>query len=938
MERLKILTAGRSPKAGNKLFEAMASETLHHYGYRPDRVLNIDDSGMEIEIEGKHKPTGTSFYAACKCGEKDISLKEIQAFYGNYMTKWHKDKECHGLFIVLPGVALPAKEFYRDQIESNPDVTVRLFEETDVLKAISETHGVVGPGHVGKLMVRGMGKLGDCLLLYTQKGLFWVQYIISHGNKTPDRIALFSAGGAPLSDKSILSYIVKLYPELDNFEKIYVEDTAAFQADLFQDEEEIIELKGSSECFQYRCPASAKHFVGRKSLIAELDAFSVQVINKNTSLRCMLFESPSGWGKSSMILAGVAHLSEMGHCALAVDSRSALSPRFIVHVVDYAVRRLGDSDDFISDKYHSKSITRFDSAVKAILNIGKILESQGKLMVVFLDHFETILFMPEVLKHVRNLFLKVIEAKTNVIFCFSWKTDVIGSNNAVSGDFYNLVFDSSKHIMLGPFSDVESNVLFDRLSGELDETLRKDLKFFLSEFSHGYPWLLKRLCAHVRAQIQAGVTQASIAKDIHNIEKIIRADLYELSEDEKASLYYMANVAPVRMSTLSKILDPPIFQSLVRRELVVKIGNSCDLYSNTFSDYLNTQVSPVLESYIFQTQIGQVIKAVRILSAANGPIETIEFKKQTGFSDKLFYRLIRDMALFGLVQLGNGTAALQEKFSQSPQENVVLLRKHLKNRLQGNRLVRLLLKTLEEKRRLTISEVSGVLETSCPYISATRPAWLTHARIIVKWMDASDLAVLDPKNKCIIRFDPETEIRERRLLLPKRRGAKTPWIQYAHVENTAARLVRALEEDGRVDWTGLSKHTIFRALAALEDLGFIQRRAPLIKLLPKGMAFALNPAERSLLFAEGALQIDSFAKFIKILNTYKNEGNTLLKIGLELREKLGAGWKQSTAETIAQIMLDWARHAEQAPGVFADSRRGPLKGWKRKNNGQMALF
>ena len=938
MERLKILAAGRSAKTWIKLFEAMMTEALHQYGYRIGRVLNINYPGMEIDIEGKHKPTGMPFYAACKCYEKEISAKEIQAFYGNYMTKWHKDKQCHGLFIALPGIDKPAKEFFRKQIKSNPEVTVRLFEETEILKAISGTHGVVSPRHVGKLMVRGMGKLGDCLLLYTGKGLFWVQYIISHGKKTQDRIALFNAKGVPLSDKSILSYIVKLYPELDNFEHTYVGDTTAFQPDLFQNEEDIVELEGSSECFQYRFPALPEHFVGRKSQIAELDSFVSEVIKKTTSSRCILFESPSGWGKSSMILASVAHLQKMGHCAVALDSRSALSPQFIVKAVDYTISRLGDVDDLIREKYHSKSITRFASAEKAILDIGKTLESQGKLMFVFLDHFEKILFMPDVLKRVGNLLLKIIKAKTNLVICFSWKTDVIGSNNAFTSKFHNLVLDSSKHIVLSAFSDVETNALFDRLGVELDENLSKDLKFFISEFSHGNPWLLKQLCAHVKVQRQFGVTQSSIAKNILNVEKIIRDDLHGLSDDETASLSYIARIAPIRISAFSKILEPPIVQSLINRKLVVKIGNSCDIYSNSFRDYLSTQVSPVFASYIFQTQVEHVIKAVKILSETDGSIETIEFKKQTDFSEKLFYRLVRDMALLGLVEFINGKITLKDKFSKSPQENIVLLRKHLKNSLQGNRLVRLLLKTLEEKKRLATNEVSRFLETSCPFVSATKQAWLTHARIIVKWMDASDLAVFDHNNGSIIRFDPETEIRERHLLLPKRRGAKTPWIQYSHVENTASRLVSALQEDGRVDWTGLSKSTIFRTLAALEDLGFIKRRAPLIKLLPKGKEFVLNPAKRSLLFAEGALQIDSFSIFIKILKVYKTDGNTLLKIGLELREKLGTSWKRSTAEAIAQIMLDWARHAKLAPGVFADTRRGPLKGWKKKNNGQIPLF
>ena len=82
----------------------------------------------------------------------------------------------------------------------------------------------------------------------------------------------------------------------------------------------------------------------------------------------------------------------------------------------------------------------------------------------------------------------------------------------------------------------------------------------------------------------------------------------------------------------------------------------------------------------------------------------------------------------------------------------------------------------------------------------------------------------------------------------------------------------------------------------------------------------------------------SFSIFIDILESHRFKGNTLLGLGLELKEKLGTNWKDSTAETIAQIMLDWARHAKLAPGVFARIRRGPIKGWKKKDDRQITLF
>ena len=237
-----------------------------------------------------------------------------------------------------------------------------------------------------------------------------------------------------------------------------------------------------------------------------------------------------------------------------------------------------------------------------------------------------------------------------------------------------------------------------------------------------------------------------------------------------------------------------------------------------------------------------------------------------------------------------------------------------------------------------MDDVSTLFQVSAPYRSVTGKAGLKYDRILAEWMDFADLAIWDKTNRVLVCFDPETEIRERRLLLPKRRGSKIPQIHYSPVEKVAERLFQALRGDGRVDWTGFGKNAIFRSLATLEDLGFIVRRAPLIKILAKGQEFVQNRDRRSDLFAEGALKMPSFSIFVKILESHQLKGNTLLGLGVELKEKLGTNWKESTAENIAKIMLDWARHAKLAPGVFARIRKGPIKGWKKKDDRQMTLF
>jgi hypothetical protein len=116
MGQLKILAGGKSPQAQaqarGKLFEKLMAEVLRHYGYSIDDIPNTNYAGMEIDIEGKHIATGVSLYAECKCYENDVDAPKLQTFFGKYMTRWFKDKRCHGLFIALPNINSHANGFY----------------------------------------------------------------------------------------------------------------------------------------------------------------------------------------------------------------------------------------------------------------------------------------------------------------------------------------------------------------------------------------------------------------------------------------------------------------------------------------------------------------------------------------------------------------------------------------------------------------------------------------------------------------------------------------------------------------------------------------------------------------------------------------------------------------------------------------------------------
>ncbi|KAF0121672.1 MAG: restriction endonuclease, partial [bacterium] len=479
----------------------------------------------------------------------------------------------------------------------------------------------------------------------------------------------------------------------------------------------------------------------------------------------------------------------------------------------------------------------------------------------------------------------------------------------------------------------EITALLDKLSDELRAPLRKDLIFFLSEFSQGYPWLLKKLCAHVKAQREAGVPQSDIANSLLNIEELFQEDLHGLSTEEEDALRRIAKTAPISVLDLGEEFRPEVVQSLVNARLVVRIGNKYDVYWDIFRDYLNAGRVPVEGNYILRTQLGSVLKATKLLAEANGILSMSEFQQRAGLSKKTFYNVAKDMRLLGLAKVDDGRATLQVNLSRNFE---VSLRAHLRDRLRRNRLVWQIMETLEADPSLTMDEVSNLLAKWCPYISATEQTWLTYARIFADWMDRADLANFDSKDGTLTLYTPGTEVR---VLLAKRRGGITiPCVQYTPVENAAIRLVQARQGDGTIDWTGFRKSTIAKALATLEDLGFIVRKTRSITVLPKTQEFVAVAEKRPALFAEGAMKFTAFATFIDILKSHKDMGITLSQLAEELRKKLNANWEISTAKTNVKIMLNWARHTKLAPGVFAETRRGQRMGCKNKGDSQLSLF
>ena len=77
--------------------------------------------------------------------------------------------------------------------------------------------------------------------------------------------------------------------------------------------------------------------------------------------------------------------------------------------------------------------------MQAIFDLGQILESHNKLLFIFFDQFENIFLLPDVLKPIKALFLKICEKQTNLVLCFSWNKDLMVSTHGFSGEMLGVL-------------------------------------------------------------------------------------------------------------------------------------------------------------------------------------------------------------------------------------------------------------------------------------------------------------------------------------------------------------------------------------------------------------------------------------------------------------------------------------------------------------------
>jgi len=910
-----------------KLFEQLVRDVLRRDGYRIVETPRVNYAGMEIDIEGTHTISGHPFIAECKAHQTPLDAPSLQAFVGKWFNCCQKDSRLHGVFIALPGINSHARGFWNETTADPSRGTLVLLEEEAVIDHLVQTGLASRSPSTGRSPVAPEDAvLGDSVLAATDFGYFWLQLLLRRGQTTPSLAVVIGSDGQPLPDGDLLRSLVDRVPELEGLTIVRPSPPLAPTSPLPPDSQaadEVASVKGSSAWFEYQFPASPQFFVGREQAIDDFRSFVTDVRAGSTSARGFLIQANSGWGKSSLILKLKEAVAGEDCLLIPIDSRAASTPYFPLRATDYVLSEAVKAG-YLSLPTDSLRIGGMSSLTDVLTRVADQLHQTGRLLCIAFDQFEGIFATPTMLENIARLASMVTDLGGPILLCFAWKTDLVGPTHDFPYQTRDHIAKRCHTLILERFGETETDELLEALEQELHRKLAKHLAFLLRESSQGYPWLLKKLCAHVLTHIESGARQVDLATQMLRIKELFDADLSGLSPREEEALRNLARVAPVASTDVGEIASADVFDSLIDNRLVVRVGTKYDVYWDIFRDYLNTGALPVEESFILRSSVGSALSALDRIRGA-GPAGLVLEPSSLGVSSRgTVYNLVRDLQLLGLIRVHDGRVKLA--FHAPYDEPLELsLQKPVQDKMRRHRIARSLLDQLDESEPLSLDQLANTVRQMCPYITADEKTWSTYARILSKWLQVAQLVTFEPRYQVIRRFDPLTDLGTAPWAfsgLARRKGPFIPEVQYQRLEAAMLDIGDAIaNQQSHVTITRLSRSAWRKAVHVATELGFLESAGNVIRVTDRGGAFISTSEQRSALFRRQATEtIPAYVEFVRIISNPATKHWSLCQLGQELSRRLHTTWAESTATWAAKILTNWAKAAGQVANVRRPAR------------------
>lgn len=534
--------------------------------------------------------------------------------------------------------------------------------------------------------------------------------------------------------------------------------------------------------------------------------------------------------------------------------------------------------------------------------IGKELDKEGKVICIFFDQFEELLYkeeLVEVFNEMRRICSSVEEAQLNIIIGFSWKTDGALPSEHNAYHMWHSLADRRYEIELPPFTEREVSIAINRFSRELGQPVIPQLRRLLHDHCQGFPWLLKKLCVHILESFRNGIEQIDTLNRSINIQALFKKDLENLSSIEVGCLRQIAKDSPAEFFKISQNYGDEIISRLINRRLIIRSGTKLTLYWDIFRDYILTERIPYIPvSYIPQSDFARYAKVLKHLEGLN-EVAYAELASSMSLSLGAIDNIVRDMANVGHVETNRKEARVSPNFKDEKHAIEIAY-----NFWKSHEIVRKLQSTKTDESQISYLEFVEAFKATNKRTDLTEQTIQTYAHRVIRWLKGIGLLV-DHENAYQLSSSPISKIQSFDGVKPRAKGNGHVFYAAGPFKAVTAALADKLEND-------ISKAELLRkygvnSLGTLNKLGFFDSEGNIVS--------PIRLDEIEMAVASRAMLHESVTITLEILRLEPKAMGA--QIGEIVSQRLGLGWTPPTQKRNGNALKSWARHCSAVLGDVA---------------------
>ena len=731
-------------------------------------------------------------------------------------------------------------------------------------------------------------------LLITEQGRFWVVPIIEATAGISSGVMIFNCKtGQRISNKDLIEKISKIKSSFCDLNWIIEDDNKVnmVSKNLIEESQSIVTVSGGDQWADYR-PSRPQDFVGRDGILSDIFDMLNNVTLSKTNTRLFAITSPSGWGKSSVVLKLIdlakSKKNRNKYFIYGVDVRTAMSNRYAELSLKACIEA-AMSENFISK--NPVKVTSIANAFEdmSMKNIIEELKNNQKTIVLVFDQFEEIFSKKELstlFDNIKKLSYSVDAIKENFVLGFAWKTDLSIPADHSAYYMWHSLSDRRREFELTQFSGKDISKALGIFTKEIGAPMNPILKKYLTDQCQGYPWLLKKLSIHVYSSIKSGTDQNEILGQGLNIKELFEKDLRELTPVENRCINEIAKESPADFFKMSEVFGNEVIQCLLNKRLIIQRASRLILYWDIFKDYVLTKTIPeIIVNYIPQTTFMSFKKVVSYL-LKDKELTTDEMASKLNISKKAVENIVVDLAMFSIIERkDNKIVLVYENIDDALSKVHDFFRNHI--------LIKKLTESSIENSVDSFEIVFSSIYNSYKYADKTRRAYISK---ILSWfvgigiikLNGNKITIVDENS--IDGFSVNVPNNSRNYLFPRRKGRISMFLGQAPPKSLSE--LYKLINSGDYTKKQIYEKGYRNAVSVFESIESIQIQGNIVKI--------------SLTYEEVLEEIgktDTMKLALEHLNNNKNA--SYVEIGKFVGESLGKTWTSGSQRRYGGGLAVW---------------------------------